>query len=281
MGIKFLCPNGHKLNVKSFLSGKKAICPQCGARVIVPTESAMPADGAVPAAHAAPAVAESAPVRHQSGAADTAAAGPLDALLDDDAIEALEAPELTAGLQTDARPAAQPSALSTDAIAEAPGAVWYVRPATGGQYGPASADIMRNWLQQGRVSASSLVWHAPWPEWRSAAATFPELGPAPGVTSRPPLPYNGTPPAGMPAGQVVQTVDAGPPEVNASPTVPPLAQASRNRRRKNDASLIFSAILLAISLILVIVLWLVWPAKKGGSEPEPAQPPAAADEPLI
>jgi len=39
MGIKFLCPNGHKLNVKSFLKGKKAICPKCGARVLVPDDS--------------------------------------------------------------------------------------------------------------------------------------------------------------------------------------------------------------------------------------------------
>jgi hypothetical protein len=36
MGIRFLCPNGHKLNVKTFLAGKRALCPQCGAKVIVP-----------------------------------------------------------------------------------------------------------------------------------------------------------------------------------------------------------------------------------------------------
>lgn len=36
MGIRFLCPSGHKLNVKNYLAGKRAICPQCGAKVIVP-----------------------------------------------------------------------------------------------------------------------------------------------------------------------------------------------------------------------------------------------------
>ena len=36
MGIRFSCPNGHKLNVKTFLAGKRAICPQCGAKVVVP-----------------------------------------------------------------------------------------------------------------------------------------------------------------------------------------------------------------------------------------------------
>jgi hypothetical protein len=39
MGIRFLCPSGHKLNVKSFLAGKRAICPQCGAKVVVPDSS--------------------------------------------------------------------------------------------------------------------------------------------------------------------------------------------------------------------------------------------------
>jgi len=36
MGIRFSCPNGHKLNVKTHLAGKRAICPQCGSKVVVP-----------------------------------------------------------------------------------------------------------------------------------------------------------------------------------------------------------------------------------------------------
>ena len=59
MGIRFLCPNGHKLNVKSFLAGKRAVCPQCGAKVLVPneaepsTEPSGTADGTVPKLSAA------------------------------------------------------------------------------------------------------------------------------------------------------------------------------------------------------------------------------------
>jgi hypothetical protein len=37
MGIRFNCPNGHKLNVKEFLAGKRGVCPQCGAKFIIPT----------------------------------------------------------------------------------------------------------------------------------------------------------------------------------------------------------------------------------------------------
>src|SRR5437870_8275387 len=39
MGIKFHCPNGHKLNVKAFLAGKKGVCPKCGAKMRIPTAS--------------------------------------------------------------------------------------------------------------------------------------------------------------------------------------------------------------------------------------------------
>jgi hypothetical protein len=39
MGIRFKCPNGHKINVKAFLAGKRARCPECDAKVVVPYES--------------------------------------------------------------------------------------------------------------------------------------------------------------------------------------------------------------------------------------------------
>jgi hypothetical protein len=53
MGIRFLCPNGHKLHVKANLAGRKGACPTCGAKVIIPEESAP-----VQAAEAGAAVAE-------------------------------------------------------------------------------------------------------------------------------------------------------------------------------------------------------------------------------
>jgi hypothetical protein len=38
MGIRFSCPNGHKLHVKTFLAGKRGVCPQCGAKILIPSE---------------------------------------------------------------------------------------------------------------------------------------------------------------------------------------------------------------------------------------------------
>jgi hypothetical protein len=37
MGIRFNCPSGHKLHVKSFLAGKRGVCPKCGAKFVIPS----------------------------------------------------------------------------------------------------------------------------------------------------------------------------------------------------------------------------------------------------
>jgi hypothetical protein len=37
MGIRFLCPNGHRLNVKEDLAGRRGICPNCGAKFLIPS----------------------------------------------------------------------------------------------------------------------------------------------------------------------------------------------------------------------------------------------------
>lgn len=60
-------------------------------------------------------------------------------------------------------------------ISEAPAATWYVRPAAGGQYGPAPTEIMWQWLVEGRVGVDALVWRDDWPEWHPANQVFAEF----------------------------------------------------------------------------------------------------------
>src|SRR5262245_22611632 len=131
MGIKFHCPNGHKLNVKSFLAGKKGVCPKCGTKVRIPvTSEASLADSEVEETDTSQHPAKS------NGSGAVAAAR-------------LAAPAISAA------PAGSNStqvAEADDPIAEAPAAIWYVRPPTGGQYGPARGEVMRKWLAEGRVS---------------------------------------------------------------------------------------------------------------------------------
>ena len=70
--------------------------------------------------------------------------------------------------------AAAPSE-SADPLTEAGDVVWYVRPTSGGQFGPATAAIMRTWLAEGRIAAETLVWREGWRDWREAEGVFPQL----------------------------------------------------------------------------------------------------------
>lgn len=191
MGIRFHCPNGHKLNVKSFLAGKKGVCPKCGTKVRIPTVSEPGLDegsdsdvgkigpqGGNGAAHVARPAAVPVGTAVAAGPVIVPQAGPVAAVLGGAAVAAPVAP------------AAMPAV--SDPIAEAPTAVWYVRPPTGGQYGPARGDILRRWIAEGRVSSDSLVWREGWTDWRNAGQLFPGLnaagGPAAAAVAAPATP---------------------------------------------------------------------------------------------
>jgi hypothetical protein len=66
--------------------------------------------------------------------------------------------------------------VASDPIAEKPLATWFVRPPSGGQFGPARGEVMRKWLTEGRVTADSLVWREDWADWQPATEVFPQLG---------------------------------------------------------------------------------------------------------
>lgn len=271
MGIKFLCPNGHKLHVKSFLAGKRAICPQCGERVIVPAEDTSNTSDVGT-------VSVEIPVLPELSAA--AAAGPDLLTHGSSALPPSQAPASAStssqapSITTNSNPASSSAAPTKDPISESPSAVWYVRPATGGQFGPASGDIMRNWVRDGRVGASSLVWRAGWEDWRSAADIFPELhGLLPAPTD-PAMAARSGPMPSLPQGLPVQHVAPSAPPPAAESSSSPLPNAIRKRRRRNEVSLMTSGVLLAIAVILVIVLLLVFRSQMAPTEPLPETSPA-------
>jgi hypothetical protein len=221
MGIKFRCPNGHKLNVKSFLAGKRGICPHCGAKVQIPGDPEQAAEEAsgmggvalatavvgapaavladtvtLPNTFSQPTVPTGAALVTASAPAPISVAtvsptpAPVAAVAINPVIPmgaAIPAPMVanaapvmpTVAAPLAPSPYAVMPAAPVDPIVEAPNAVWYVRPPSGGQFGPARGDIMRKWLGEGRVSSDSLVWRDGWTDWKSAAAVFPSLGGAP------------------------------------------------------------------------------------------------------
>jgi len=225
MGIRFYCPQGHKLNVKSFLAGKKGFCPHCNAKVDIPLRSTRPSSkedkqksvqsalvvpvggpagsagppaGDAPLARPIAAPSHGAPMAlpvQPAGGPAAAAAGQA-ATMAPPTLAPANNPGATNGpaaspifphSQAPAAAATPPSTSAVapqtpaptspakvDPIAEAPHAVWYVRPSLGGQYGPASGDMLRQWIEQGRVAADSLVWREGWPHWQPAGTVLPQ-----------------------------------------------------------------------------------------------------------
>jgi hypothetical protein len=190
MGIKFLCPNGHKMNVKAFLAGKRGKCPKCGASVRIPQETPasdsgedLLADVAEPNSAPSPAIV----LTLASAPAAKVTAAPYVAQTVRQALPASApaipvVPMTSPGYQPAGpavmravQPVATPQPMGVDPISQSPTAIWYVRPPSGGQYGPARGDIMRKWVAEGRVSGDSLVWREGFPEWKNAGQLFPSL----------------------------------------------------------------------------------------------------------
>jgi hypothetical protein len=152
----------------------------------------------------------------------------------------------TTGVMAPAAPGAPPfvnappgPAAPADPIAEAPQMIWYVRPPSGGQFGPATGEIMRTWLTEGRVAAESLVWREGWRDWQEAGVVFPQLRVDPALAFLSTVPLN----------------DA----VEMPSTLPlPSRQLQKNRRQsKNSEFTIIVLLLLAVLLLFLIFLYVL------------------------
>lgn len=298
MGIKFLCSQcGKKLNVKSFLAGKRGICPHCGAGVDIPGEKQQPAMAGAPAAAASaaptinpaanplatgmptitpmgqaaspalqpaavsqPAAAPSYPAVSPVAASPMPAIVPTSAPLSGPAVPvsvpaspmamrpgpapsgqmavpAGPAIAVPAGPAMVPVPPAAPmshAAATQDPIIEAPNAVWYVRPPSGGQFGPAPGETMRKWIGEGRVTADSLVWREGWGDWKKASTVFPQLG----------------------AGNEPALITAGPTASGKTPLAP------RTPTSSNSTAVIL--IVALVVLIIPLIIALVYLITRGG-----------------
>ena len=131
-------------------------------------------------------------------------------------------------------------------------ATWYVRPPSGGQYGPATASLLRQWISEGRVASTALLWREGWPQWRSAGEALPE--------------YAGRLPDGpMPVGEsddatALQDERRSGAEDRPSPSTAP-ADSARNRsawnaktKRRVKTLGLLSALALALIVVLVVAI---------------------------
>tara|TARA_Y100001968_G_scaffold91191_3_gene82036 strand:+ start:131 stop:850 length:720 start_codon:yes stop_codon:yes gene_type:complete len=126
MGIRFICPScDNKLNVKSYLGGKRGICPHCDARIRIPLESGMG--------------------EHTASYAGDKPRRPM-------SIE--------------------------DCVSERPDLKWFVRPPSGGEFGPASGEVLTSWVSERRIDKHTELRRHDWIHWQPASVIFTEFNDA-------------------------------------------------------------------------------------------------------
>jgi len=182
MGIRFHCPNGHRLNVKAYLAGHRGICPECGVSMLIPqTSNVESSSGVENASEVAettaelvnPAVAESTnskPAANGRGTADRRTDNLLKAATPQAASDLSANPPAPSMPNTSTKP---PKAQQTPSVST----LWFVRPPAGGQFGPADEATLICWTHENRIVADTYLWREGWPEWRRAgdvSSSLPE-----------------------------------------------------------------------------------------------------------
>ncbi len=173
MGIRFFCPNGHKLNVKEHLAGKAGFCPECGVRLVIPYQSTRKSSKELGQEKTEP-------------APNSAAENPVFSLTPSSFfIEEMQQQEAThqqeaaaqafQSFQAPVAPTPAPEPVITNPILQDQTRVWYIQVPNGPQYGPATGLVVQTWLQERRIGPTMLVWCEGWNNWLEAKNVFPEL----------------------------------------------------------------------------------------------------------
>ncbi|TWU49590.1 DUF4339 domain-containing protein [Rubripirellula reticaptiva] len=219
MGVRFACHVcGKQLNIKQELAGRRGICPKCQAKFRIPREDA-----------------------------------PFSIAIEDSPPD--PALRSTIASNTDGSKSGQ-SGVKIDLIANDPDATWYVRPPSGGQYGPASGELLKQWIAEGRVASTALIWRDGWPQWRSAdealaeiASTLPRAaqdsgGPASVNPSNPSVASPSVAGAGVAAGGIKAE----------TPNLAGQSSIGAERRSRNLKRIFWVGVLSLVAIVLAAVL---------------------------
>ncbi len=148
MGVRFACHGcAEPLNIKQELAGRRGVCPKCGIRFRIPQFDSP----------------KSTPLETESVMASRSALETTSPRPSDQTPVAVTSPQAA-----QPRITSQKTASVVDPLGDTTISTWYVRPPSGGQYGPATTDVLRQWISEGRVSATALIWREGWPQWREA-----------------------------------------------------------------------------------------------------------------
>ena len=265
MGVRFACHGcGKALNIKTELAGKRGKCPKCNIRFRIPKSDQ---DFSIPlqkdAATAAVSNAgERSEVSNQGqNIADSSVAAAT--VTTDDRL-----PSSSESASHSQAPAAAPQPTEPQSTEPTPsnigmeedfnpldehGVLWYVRPPTGGRYGPADGPTVTGWATEGRITPDTLLWREGWPQWRECREVLPEQYLP--ETSKPSGSQSPQPTAEQPAATPPPAIDTTPAEQpTASSGYDPDNYLGARKRRKAKQRATMIAVLIATSLLLIVAL---------------------------
>ncbi|GAB5512636.1 DUF4339 domain-containing protein [Rhodopirellula baltica] len=266
MGVRFACHAcGKRLNIKNELAGRQGVCPACSVRFRIPTEDrpqsiaieeessgSHPAE--VPDEQDPTDVLDSSDQPPSVDAADSSSSASTYAATASGGSTTIERPkvEKKARPKSEKRPADPATAEPTkpEEILGDSTAVWYVRPPSGGQYGPADGPTMKQWISEGRIADSAMLWRDGWPDWKSAGEILRQLNhKGPTIAAQPaPKPILATPGnAHLVDGRLVDA-PADRDKVAILHRGGPLESSKRKRSRKRIAATV------ALILLLVVLV---------------------------
>lgn len=171
MGIRFTCHHcSYAMHVKDFQSGKRGKCPHCNKSFRIPLEST---DYSIPILDGKSESIAEAPAKNvvaeQRKRIVSTSQSHSHAPATSTKVRDTNQPADSKGADKSVRP------LLPRAFLDAPNAAWYVRPPSGGQYGPADQQTLQLWIRENRVTHDSLLWREGQPQWIPSSTLLPEL----------------------------------------------------------------------------------------------------------
>lgn len=260
MGVRFACHAcGKRLNIKSELAGRRGICPACSVRFRIPahdTQTSTPIDASEGPGTDGSSVSDSQRPRsaNRPATANSATASERSSSGEERSSVAPSRPP---------QPGAKSRRPSLDEILGGASTTWYVRPSSGGQFGPADGPTLGQWITEGRVADSAMLWRDGWPEWRSAQVVLQQQGTESSLAGQNAAHDTPSPPRTPPTPVARNPALASSSESSAAPVTAVNADAplrtggkvlGTNRKRVSRKRVTMSVVLALVLLMLLAAL---------------------------
>ncbi len=247
MGIRFACHHcNFSLHVKDFQGGKRGRCPECKGQFRIPIQDAPYSVELIEVGSKGLDLSEEETASSESESVQVQTVGKSTAVK-------------SAVPKNDSFQSPVPKTIPMGEMPGLPGALrdslgakWFVRPPTGGQYGPATSQLLMDWIKERRVTPDSLLWKEGTSDWVSASQLLPELYPE-AMNTNPPI---------VPIPEVLNVSVGGTALASNEETKPSTASSQlfakkRARKRKQQLTIVILLGLASLALLGTLVTVLI------------------------